>query len=716
MKTLLTYVPDYFVNALGWTIFHSLWQGLAIGIILLLIFKSRRNISSQAGYLLGVFALAAIFILSVFTFFTAYHPLPSTADYVSHSSESISNLAGLSEAAGRLSLLDPDPSGWKQSLISTFDFVSILWFIGVLILATRLAGGMLVINGLRRQQVSPLPSGWEQRLQKLAVKTGLRRSITYLQSQKVRVPVLIGMLRPVVLIPAMIISGLPADQLETIIVHELAHIRRHDFLINILQSIMEALFFYHPVVWIISENIRQEREKCCDDYTVRVCGQVSLYARALAGLSELQITAAVPCLAINGNKKNILHRVERLINHKKMKNNMTERLVAGLVLMTSVLIITLSTGATFMPSGFVQMKSQVELPYFDKKAAVPVTDPEPVAEPAAASEPTAITETAAVSPAAAPAAAAAAANISLPAPVSEPAGILQPAPAVPVDTSYRHDRDHMDIKDNTVTREFLNKDGEDHEMKFLIRQGAVTELYVDGRRIPDNEFFKYQKEIDVTVEDLQDMERDLKHAREELAHVDFDKIRKEIQIEMQHFKEYEMQGLQEELQKLQEEQFRNQLDDKALREEIENAMRDVQIDQEKIQEEMFKAQEEIKRAIEDFEQGKYKLNEEEFKQAIKEMELGMAELKKEMAILETEDIQKMMDEAVKSVQEIDYEGMQREIEKAMKEIKEIDFAEIEKEIQSAMIDIEKDKIDLDKEKKNIDEMIEELEKLELDEN
>jgi bla regulator protein BlaR1 len=646
MNTLLTFVPEKFVNALGWTIFHSLWQGMIIGIILFLIFKFRRNLSSQARYLLGVFTLAAIFTLSLFTFLIAYHPVFSQADFVSYSSASISNLAGIYERADELSVLNPVSSGWQQSLIRTFDFVSIVWFIGVLLLAVRLAGGMLVINGMRRQEISPLPAGWEQRLQMLAVKTGISGSITYLQSQKVRVPVVIGMLRPVVLIPAMIISGLPADQLESIIVHELAHIRRHDFLINILQSIMEALFFYHPVVWIISENVRQEREKCCDDYTVRVCGKVSIYARALACLSELQITATIPSIAITGNKKNIVHRVERLINNQKMKTNTTERLIAGLVLTTSVLIITLSTGATFKPSGFAQMESQIEMPLMDKIAAVPVNDPEPVAEPAAIADPAAI---------------------------PEPASIILPSPAVPGDTTGRHERDKMDIKDNTITREFHNKEGEDQEMKFVVKQGKVKELYVDGQKIPDDEFSKYQKEIDVTMKDLQDMEQDLKLARVELDNVDFDKIREQIQIDLEHFKDLEMKDLQEEMQKLQEDQIKMQMDEKALQAEIEQAMKDVQIDQEKM---------------------------------LKDMELGMAELQEGMAMLGAEDIQKMMDEALKSVQEI---------EEAMKEIKEIDFAEIEKDIQAALQNLDEEKFNMEKEKKNIDEMIEELEKLELDE-
>jgi hypothetical protein len=554
---------------------------------------------------------------------------------------------------------------------------------------------MLIINGMRRKQVSPLPALWKQRLQLLAAKTGMKRTITFLQSQKVRIPTVIGILKPVVLVPAMIISGLPADQLEIIIVHELAHIRRYDFLINILQSIMEALFFYHPVVWIISENIRQEREKCCDDYTVKVCGQVSLYARALTCLSELQITAAIPSVAITGNKKNIVHRVERLINSKKMKTNRSERLIAGLVLMTSVLIITLSTGATFKPAGFAQMESQIVTPHMDKKVADTVTDPEPVAEPAA------------VSPVSPPAAAAEPAEVLLPASISLPAPASPPAPVALPDTSSQCDHVSMDVKDNLVTREFHNKDGEDHEMKFVIRQGTVEELYVDGKKIPKNEFPKYQKEIDVTLEDLKDMERDLKHARIELENIDFDKIKEDIRIDLERFKEEDMKKLHEDMKKLQEEQLAIQLDKEAMQEQIKRAMQDMKIDREKLHEDMM-------RAMEEFQDGAYKLNEEEFRKAMEQMEQNMAEARENMAMIDEEQIQKMMDEAVKSIQDIDHDKIQREIQEAIKKMEEIDFAKIAYEMQAAMQNMEKDKINLEKEKKNMDKMIEELEKLELD--
>jgi len=142
MKILVTFIPDNLIHALGWTIFHSVWQGMIIGLILFLIFIYRRNISSQTRYLLGVFALAAILISSLLTFFIAYHPLSSQVEIVSLSSPGISSLASIPEGTDELSILNPISSGWQHSVIRTFDFVSIIWFIGVLFLALRLAGGM----------------------------------------------------------------------------------------------------------------------------------------------------------------------------------------------------------------------------------------------------------------------------------------------------------------------------------------------------------------------------------------------------------------------------------------------------------------------------------------------------------------------------------------------------------------------------------------------
>ena len=134
---------------------------------------------------------------------------------------------------------------------------------------------------------------------RLAQALRIRGAIRLLESAAVEVPTVIGWLRPVVLIPVATLSGLSTEQMEMVLAHELAHIRRHDFFVNLMQAVVETLLFYHPAVWWISGRIRVEREHCCDDVAVAVCGNPLLYARALTRLEELRVDPAQAFVAAN---------------------------------------------------------------------------------------------------------------------------------------------------------------------------------------------------------------------------------------------------------------------------------------------------------------------------------------------------------------------------------------------------------------------------------
>jgi hypothetical protein len=139
----------------------------------------------------------------------------------------------------------------------------------------------------------------------------IRRAVSFLESTAVSVPTVVGWLRPVVLVPASTLTGLSHRQLEAILAHELAHVRRHDYLVNLLQTVVETFLFYHPAVWWISSQIRRERENCCDDLAVAVCGDRLSYARALVGLEELR--TATPRLALAASGGSLTDRVRRLV-------------------------------------------------------------------------------------------------------------------------------------------------------------------------------------------------------------------------------------------------------------------------------------------------------------------------------------------------------------------------------------------------------------------
>ena len=161
-----------------------------------------------------------------------------------------------------------------------------IWLAGAMAFWVRLMGGWVVAARMRSTLVRPAPPEWRQALGELGARIGLSRPVRLLVSALVEVPAVVGWLRPVVLVPVGALAGLPAEQMEALLIHELAHIRRHDYLVNILQSVAEALLFYHPAVWWVSGHIRAERELCCDDVAASGRGDVLTYARALAELES----------------------------------------------------------------------------------------------------------------------------------------------------------------------------------------------------------------------------------------------------------------------------------------------------------------------------------------------------------------------------------------------------------------------------------------------
>ncbi|MFC2098308.1 M56 family metallopeptidase [Bacteroidota bacterium] len=700
MNLLSTYLSGPTSVALGWTIIHSLWQGLVIGLIAVLILKIQRQATAQFRYLVGVSSLAAILVSGIITFYFELQP----EAVIASGQFPLQNEAYQSLEISSGEIMNPGSMDQiQQVLSSTFPWMTTIWLLGVLLLSFRLLGGFFHVNRIRNHNVSPLPEYWNDQFKMLVQKSGINRVIHFKLSGRITVPTVIGVIKPVILVPAGIISLMPVEQLESIIAHELAHIRRYDYLINIIQSLIEALFFYHPVVWLLSSSIRQEREKCCDDYAVRTCGKLSIYARALAGLGEYQAGAIMPAVALSGNKNRIIHRVERLINPKKMKNNASEKIVAGLIIIGSAIIMTLSTGAS--PTLKFNLKALEKTPEVIPVQTATVEEPvEPrpiqeIAEPAEPLEPSPIQEIAEP------------AEPVNPDPITEPAEPAEPAVHADHDTICEHNHLKMDIKDNVVTREFITKDGTEKSMRFVIRKGKVQELYVDGKKIPESEHSSYQKEIDKTLEDLVEMETDLREAREDIENIDWEEIQREVQEEMEHFSQHEMAEIQEQMKQLQQEEIDIQIDHKKMQEEIARAMEEMNIDKEEMRKQMEEARKQALQAMEDHKSGKYALSEDEFI----EMEKAMKEAMEEMESFDHEEMMKRMEKEMLAIQEIDQEKIQREIHEAMKELEKIDFAEIELNMKESLKHMELEHIHVEKELKSLDELIEELEKLELKE-
>lgn len=289
---------------LGSTLVHFVWQGVLIAALYAV---TRRMRSAQVRYALACTALATMAIAPIVTFtlidapgsasdnpFVGTIPLSSTVAAVSHPLP--------------ISLPALASNQWHNDVM---PWVVLAWFTGAMIFSLRLAGGSIVAARLSSRMTRPAPARWQLTLDELKARIRVSQPVRLLVSAVIQVPTVVGWLRPVVLVPIGALAGLPAEHVEALLAHELAHIRRHDYLVNILQSIAEALLFYHPAVWWISHQIRNERELCCDDIAVGVNGDPLDYARALAELESHRPSRFIPALAASGGS--LRERIGRLL-------------------------------------------------------------------------------------------------------------------------------------------------------------------------------------------------------------------------------------------------------------------------------------------------------------------------------------------------------------------------------------------------------------------
>jgi beta-lactamase regulating signal transducer with metallopeptidase domain len=218
--------------------------------------------------------------------------------------------------------------------------IVLVWLTGVLLLSVRLLFGWLRAHAIAKKNAVDAAPEWQRAAGRLAHALKLRRVVQLLESAAVEVPTVIGWLRPVVLLPAATLTGLSTEQMEMILAHELAHIRRNDFFVNLMQAVVETLLFYHPAVWWISHRIRVEREHCCDDVAVSVSGKPLVYARALTRLEELRIEDAQAFVAANGGS--LIGRIRRLAGTRVESPNTPSRFIAGAALLTVLLALVIA--------------------------------------------------------------------------------------------------------------------------------------------------------------------------------------------------------------------------------------------------------------------------------------------------------------------------------------------------------------------------------------
>ena len=331
-------------QAIGWALLHLLWQGVLVAAILAATLALLSKQSANARYLASCGALALLVVLGAATAYQSYEGSGELGVGSGSDTSSVALLTVSTPTATPAVVASDTPLPTPHPLItftkSHLPQIFLVWLMGVLLLSVRLLFGWLRAHSIAKKNASEAAPEWQRSAGRLAHALKLRRAVQLLESAAVEVPTVIGWLRPVVLLPATSLTGLSTEQMEMILAHELAHIRRNDFFVNLMQAVIETLLFYHPAVWWISNRIRVEREHCCDDVAVAVSGKPLVYARALTRLEELRIEDAHAFVAANGGS--LIGRIRRLAGARAESPNTPSRFVAGAALLTVVLALIIA--------------------------------------------------------------------------------------------------------------------------------------------------------------------------------------------------------------------------------------------------------------------------------------------------------------------------------------------------------------------------------------
>jgi len=369
--TLLTdWVSPAVLRTLALSLLHFLWQGAALAALAYVVLAFCRTASAR--YAIAVAAMVAMLLSPVATFFViraqGNASVPATAQILPPEKHP----AFLPAKTSSL------PPLQRESSALPLMFLVEAWFAGVVLLSLRSIGGFVQIERLRRRRFACVPDDILELCLDLQDRMRINRVIRYCQSIHVEVPLVAGWIRPVVLLPVSAITGLTHAQLEAVIAHELAHIRRYDAFVNVFQVAVETLLFYHPAVWWLGKRIRTEREHCCDDAAVAVCGSPVAYARALAQLAE---TRQSPQMAMALDGSPLVARVARLLGSSRSSESFrTANLSIGVLCLSAALL----AGTAFV-GGFHILRAQTPPPA-PAAPNTPIATARPVVAPAAPSD------------------------------------------------------------------------------------------------------------------------------------------------------------------------------------------------------------------------------------------------------------------------------------------------------------------------------------------
>ncbi len=382
---------------LGWTLLHFLWQGAAVGLLAIGLLWGLKSHGANVRYAVACGALVLMASLPVLTLRASASNGESPVEALAAGRARLATASPSVDVATtrvaqstphrtcapaptfRLQAIwrpRPPVRAWLATRLEhATPWLALCWLIGAAVLAVRLSGGWAVVQLLRRNGVRPARRHCQEALGRLVHRLQLTRTVQLLESSVAKTPLVIGWLRPLILVPSSAVLGLSAAQLEALLAHELAHIRRHDYLVNLLQSVVEVLLFYHPAVWWVSGRIRVEREHCCDDVAAALCEDRVLYAQTLTALEESRGARTEPAVAAASGR--LFTRIRRIAEPPQSDERPGGWLAGVAALAIGVLLLTTLLLPPRQATGQAARDAQVALVCAED---VPETYREPVAE------------------------------------------------------------------------------------------------------------------------------------------------------------------------------------------------------------------------------------------------------------------------------------------------------------------------------------------------
>jgi len=340
IESQLTALEPY-IRAVTTILMHSLWQGVLIGILSAVALSLLRGHSARISYAVSCSAMATVIVATAVTAVSVWPGGRGPAGGISTVTNELASGEGGSDVGAKIDI--PAPTNdvyssnrwWKHPSISRYIFM--IWVAGVMLFSVYHFLGWRRARGFARRGASPVPPEWQTRFEKLCDEFRVTRFVSVLSSSLVKVPCVVGWMKPVILVPVSMFTCLDPSEVEMILLHELAHVRRYDVLVNMIQAAMETLFFFNPAIWWLSRQIRIEREDCCDDTAILRTGNRLRYARALTNLEELRMFQTNFGSALTGTP--LRRRVERIVGATRPRLYSSALSLSGLLVIASLIVV-----------------------------------------------------------------------------------------------------------------------------------------------------------------------------------------------------------------------------------------------------------------------------------------------------------------------------------------------------------------------------------------